>query len=86
MKSKAQILEQIVSNPEGTLADIETLKKQLMVERMLAEQKEKLCCLFNQQAIEFWGKYHFCRTRLIRARILVRQLKSAVQDARSLPE
>ena len=75
MRTKSEILDQIASDPEGTLRDLETLKKQLIVERMMTEQKEKLCCLFNQQAIEFWGKYHFCRTRLIRSRILVRELK-----------
>ena len=75
MKTKDEILAPIAADPAQALRDIETLKTQLIGDRMMTEQKEKLCCLFNQQAIDYCHKYHFCRTRLIRARILVRELK-----------
>ena len=75
MKTKSQILEQIAANPEQALADIETLRQQLMADRLILKGKESLVCYFASVAEEYWVKYHQVRKALIKARILVKELK-----------
>jgi len=82
MKSKAEILEQIKANPEEALADIETLRTQIAADALILKGKESLICYFASVSEDYWRRYHEVRQALIRARILVRQLK----NARSLPE
>jgi len=81
MKTKAEILAQIAADPQAALTDIETLRRQLMAERLILKGKESLICYFSSVAEEYWAKYYQARKTLIRARILVKALKSAAQDA-----
>jgi len=82
MKSKAEILAQIKANPGEALADIETLRTQIATDALILKGKESLICYFASVSEDYWRRYHEVRQALIRARILVRQLK----NARSLPE
>jgi len=75
MKSKADILAQIKADPEGTLKDIECLKKQLMAERLIGDGQNGVANYFASMAADYQHKYWFAKKRLIRARILVRELK-----------
>jgi len=81
MKTKQQIIEQIAANPEQALKDIETLRRQIAADALILKGKESLICYFASVSEDYWRRYHEVRQALIRARILVRQLKSAVQDA-----
>ena len=81
MQSKQEILDRIKADPEGTLRDLETLKSQLIADRLILKGKESLICYFSSVAEEYWRKYHQTRKVLIRARILVKQLKNAAQNA-----
>ena len=75
MKTKAQILDKIASDPEQALADIETLKKQIMAERLIGDSQNGVANYFASMAQDYQRKYWFCKKRLIRSRILVRELK-----------
>ena len=75
MKTKSEILAQIAANPAQALADIETLKKQLMADRLIGDSQNGVANWFASMAQDYQRKYWFCKKRLIRARILVRELK-----------
>lgn len=75
MKTKAEILEQIKANPEETLRDIETLRTQIAADRLILKGKESLIRYFAAISEDYWKRYHLTRKALIRARILVRELK-----------
>ena len=81
MRTKTEILEQIKADPAGTLADIETLRRELLADRLILKGKESLVCYFSGLAMEYWKKYHLTRKALIRSRILVRALKKAAQGS-----
>ena len=81
METKAEILAQIAADPEGALADIETLRRELLADRLILKGKESLVCYFSGLAMEYWKKYHLTRKALIRSRILVKALKQAAQGA-----
>ncbi len=82
MKTKADILKQIAANPDQALADIEALKRELMADRLILKGKESLVCYFASMAEEYWRRYHLSRKALIKARILVKELKQAYQSKR----
>jgi len=86
MQTKTQILDQIVNDPEGTLRDIEVLKKQLQAERLIGDSQNGVANYFASMAADYQRKYWFCKKRLLRARVLVRAFKSAAHNDRSLPE
>lgn len=75
MLTKQQILDQIKADPEQTLADIEILRSQLAADRLILKGKESLIRYFAAIAEDYLQKYHQTRKILIRARILVRELK-----------
>lgn len=75
MKTKDEILAQIASDPAGTLRDIETLKKQLQAERLIGDSQNGVADYFASIAQDYQRKYWFCKKRLIRARVLIRELK-----------
>ena len=77
MKTKKKILDQIAVNPEQALADIEVLKKQLIAERLIGDSQNGVANYFASMAQDYQRKYWFCKKRLIRSRILVRELKLA---------
>jgi len=79
VKSKAEILKQIAANPEEALANIERLRTELAADRLILKGKESLVCYFASIAEEYWIKYHRTRKVLIRARILVKQLRGTGQ-------
>ena len=72
---KEEILAQIAANPEEALADIETLRTEIAADRLILKGKESLICYFASVAEDYWKRYHEVRLALIRARILVRELK-----------
>ena len=75
MQSKQNILDRIKADPKGTLKDLETLKSQLMAERLIGDSQNGVANWFASMAQNYQRKYWFCRKRLIRARILVRELR-----------
>lgn len=75
MRTKAQILAQIAADPAQALRDIETLKKQLIAERLIGDSQNGIANYFASIAQDYQRKYWFCKKRLIRARVLVRELK-----------
>ena len=75
MKTKAEILDQIAAHPEQALRDIEILKSQLMAERLIGDSQNGVANWFASMAADYQRKYWFAKKRLIRARILVRELK-----------
>ena len=75
MATKQDILDQIKADPEGTLADIERLRTEIAADRLILKGKESLVCYFASIAEEYWKRYHEVRRALIRARVLVRELK-----------
>lgn len=81
LPTKAEILTQIAANPEQALADIETLRRELMADRLILKGKESLIRYFASVAEEYWAKYQQTRKALIRARILVAKLKDTAQNA-----
>ena len=75
MATKQDILDKIASDPAQALKDIETLKKQLMADRLILKGKESLIRYFAEQAERYWRRYHEVRKALIQARLLVKELK-----------
>jgi hypothetical protein len=78
LPTKEEVLAKIKADPGSALADIELLKKQLVAERLIGDSQNGVANYFASIAQDYQRKYWFCKKRLIRARILVRELKKAV--------